>query len=448
MNNILIITTDITDSKAAFKQFFSESHHLFYSQNQNDALETILSHHIDLIFLNLSSEENSISFLKKLKDSNDNIPIIIISSNNTVKVAIEMIKHGAFHYLTKPINEEELLIFTEKALELQKINHQLKTFQLKQNSEITKSIIGKSSEIIEVLSLISKVSKSPATIFISGESGTGKELVAKAIHNQSNRKNKPFVAINCAAIPENLIEAELFGYRRGSFTGAETSKIGKFELAHTGTIFLDEVSSLPLILQSKLLRILQEKELERIGDVHTRKIDIRIISASNIDLKKACEQGKFREDLYYRLNVVPIHLPPLRKRKEDIPLLIDYFVSIYNKEFNKSITSISDDTINYLMQYDWPGNIRELENIVERLIVLSDSHSIESQDLPFELFLPPKIQSAYATNLLKDATNTFEKQFILSALKKSGGNQTKTAEFLGIHRNTLLLKLSQFKEVL
>ena len=336
------------------------------AKNGVQALEVILEQDIDLVLLDIAlpGKLNGLQVLERLKQSKKNIPVIIISATDTANMAVDAMKLGAFHYLTKPIKTQEVLFYVTKALENQpQLPGKIRPF----NSDPTETpdtvIIGNSSKLRHVLKLAQKVSQNDSTVYISGESGTGKELIAKSIHRQSPRKHKPFVAINCAAIPESLLEMEFFGYQKGSFTGAVNSKPGKLELAEGGTLFLDEIASLDLALQGKLLRVLQEREFERIGDLKVRKIDVRIISASNQDLKKNIDEKKFRADLYYRLHVFPIHLPPLRNRKEDIPLLVDHFIYKYKERYKKNIKGISADVVLYLQEYSWPGNVRELENL-------------------------------------------------------------------------------------
>ncbi|MBU0672977.1 MAG: sigma-54 dependent transcriptional regulator, partial [Candidatus Margulisbacteria bacterium] len=299
-------------------------------------------------------------------------------------------------------------------------------------------IVGKSKEIREVFRVIDDVARSNATILITGDSGTGKELVARAIHNRSPRKDKLFVAVNCAAIPETLLESELFGHERGSFTGATERQLGKFEIANGGTLFLDEIGAMPLPMQAKLLRVIQEKEIERIGAGYTTPIDVRIIAATNSDLHAAIKKYKFREDLFYRLNVIPIHLPPLRQRREDIPLLANHFLNKHNHQLGKKIKAFKKDAMELLTVYDWPGNVRELENLVERLVVLTKANTINTSHLPAELLGEPASQPNSRETKLYKAIQKFEADFIQQALEKAGGKKSKAAEMLGIHRNTLI----------
>jgi len=308
------------------------------------------------------------------------------------------------------------------------------------------NIVGRNPKMLEIYDLISRIADNNATVLLTGESGTGKEVLARTIHQQGNRASKPFVAINCAAIPAELLESELFGHEKGAFTGAYQTKIGKFELANGGTIFLDEIGSLRLDLQAKILRALQEREIERVGGTRTIKIDVRVIAASNRDLKKAVEEGTLREDLYYRLNVVPIYLPPLRARRDDIPLLVEHFLNKYNREFNRKVKGFSAGAAAALYHYDWPGNVRELENVIERVVALAHGDTITLKELPLDISirqneLLDEIQKEGLT--LREARRHFETLYILGIMDKVQWNQTEAAKILGLHRNTLVWKIQQ-----
>jgi two-component system response regulator AtoC len=306
------------------------------------------------------------------------------------------------------------------------------------------NIIGQNETMRQIYDLVCRVADTNATVLVSGESGTGKELIARAIHQQSQRQSKPFVAMNCAAISESLVESELFGHERGAFTGAVEKHLGKFELAHTGVLFLDEVGSLRLDMQAKLLRVLQEREFERVGGSKTVRVDVRIVAASNEDLKQLVADKAFREDLFYRLNVVPVHVPPLRERKDDIPLLAEHFLAKYNKAFNRKVRGISPAALSSLNHYHWPGNVRELENVIERLVAISNHEVIGLDDLPLDLV---SVRDNAADEIftsgagLREAKAEFERHYILKALEKSRWNQTEAAKRLGVHRNTLLGKM-------
>src|SRR3989338_7540137 len=308
------------------------------------------------------------------------IPIIIITAHGTVDSAVSALKMGAFDYISKPFDKTEMIQVIKKALG----TYQSKS-QNPSDKEIHSELVSQSPQMKEVLLLIKKVASSPSTILITGESGTGKELVARALHENSTRALKPFITINCSAIPAPLIESELFGFEKGAITGAIAYKLGRFELAHEGTLFLDEIGEIPLELQAKLLRVLQENEIERVGGVKTIKINIRLIAATNKDLSEEVKKGNFREDLFYRLNVVPIYLPPLRERKEDFSHLVDFFIQKYNKKLGKRVQSLYEKALTVLMQFQWPGNIRQLENVLERMILLSEKMTLTLEDIPSEI---------------------------------------------------------------
>jgi len=389
--------------------------------------------------------------LKFVKENSPESICMMLTGYGTIKNAIEAMKLGAFDYLTKPIKMEEVLLLFKKALEhrnLKRENIHLRS-QLKRKYKF-ENIIGDSPKIQKVFETIEKVMDTDSTILILGETGTGKELVAKAIHFNSYRRNGPFVPVNCAAIPGELLESELFGHEKGAFTNAIRTRIGRFELANGGTIFLDEIGDMNLNLQSKLLRVLQERQFERIGGVKPVKIDIRVITATHQNLKKAIQQKDFREDLYYRLNVIPIEIPPLRERKSDIPLLVHSFLNYFSKTKRKEISGITDEALQQLMEYDWPGNVRELENIIERMVILSNNEVITVEDLP------ERVQSALDADhyprhfeipqegvFLESAINEFEKQMILQALNKTGWVKNKAAKLLHLNRTTLIEKIKR-----
>ena len=377
---------------------------------------------------------------------------IILTGYGTVKNAVEAIKMGAFDYLTKPVKMDEILITFKRALEyrnLKRENSNLRS-QLKKKYRF-ENIIGDHEKMQKIFELIEKVADSDSTILILGESGTGKELIAKAIHYNSYRREGPFIPVNCAAIPSELLESEVFGHEKGAFTNAIRTRIGRFELANGGTVFLDEIGDMSPVLQSKLLRVLQERHFERIGGVKTIKIDIRVVAATHQDLKTAVEEKRFREDLYYRLNVIPIHVPPLREKKSDIPLLVHHFLDHFNKRKKKKIKGMTDEALDRLLQYNWPGNVRELENTIERIVILLDNEVITPQDLPekFQSLSPgdfPKGVEIPAEGIsLDSAVNEFEKKLILQALAKTGWVKNKAARLLNLNRTTLIEKIKRQK---
>ena len=368
-------------------------------------------------------------------------PVIVMTAYGTIKDAVEAMKLGAFDYITKPFALDEFLLLIERALEIKR----LKEENIRLKKDLNKcycapNIIGESAEMKKVFSLIEKVSVSDSTVLILGESGTGKELVATTIHYQSNRKGRPLIKVNCAALPEGLIESELFGHERGAFTGAVKRKPGRFELANGGTIFLDEIGDLPLSTQSKILRVIQERQFERVGGTVTLNVDVRIIAATNKDLEAEVKAGRFREDLFYRLNVIPIILPPLRERREDIPGLIEFFMDRYRKKLVKNVR-FSRHAVEMLLAYDYPGNVRELENIIERCVTLSIAEVIGKDELPsFITSDTPGTKSLFLSDIAADA----EKGHIIRVLQTTQGNKTKAAEILGISRKTLWEKMNSY----
>lgn len=385
------------------------------------------------------------------------LPVVVITAFGTVEAAVAALKRGAFDFITKPFDQTELLNVVRKAAS---------TFEERQKEPVAiapaptagaiSSMIGKSSQMQEVFKIITKVAGSPSTVLIHGESGTGKELVAFEIHRNSPRANKAFIKINCAAIPATLIESELFGYEKGAFTGAVTSKPGRFELAHEGTLFLDEVAEMPLEMQVKLLRALQEQEFERVGGVNTVKVDVRIVTATNRNLEEEVRAGRFREDLFYRLNVVPIQLPALRERKSDIEELAHTFVRQFNSKLGKRVQSISRGTLAALQAYPWPGNIRQLENALERMVLMAEGDGLGFGDLPDEIAQSTVAREAYAESEAEDQgnpatfkdivrrrTQSVEKELIEKALVETSGNVTRAAEKLGLSRKGLQLKMKE-----
>ncbi len=447
MKPIILAVDDEVNVLESFKLLLEDNCNLITTTEAIEALDKVKKEDIDLVLLDIRMPEiDGIELLGRIKEIDGSLDVIMVTAVNNVKTAVKAIKMGAYDYITKPFDTEELLASIERVLEKRKLTREV-TYLRSQAIEPIElnNIIGGSSNMQQVYEIVSEMTKNDATVLISGESGTGKELIARAIHFNGLRKDKPFVAVDCAAIPETLLESELFGHEKGAFTGATDQRLGKFDLANSGTLFLDEIGNLKLDMQMKILRTLQEREIQRVGGTKTIKIDIRIISATNIDLKQAIRQEKFREDLYYRLNVVPIHLPPLRERKEDIPLLINLFLKLYNQEFNKKIKGVSPEALNYLVNYEWPGNIRELQNIIERLVALGKEEIISRRRLPLDILLgaekKEEVEIIPEKIPLRDARNKFERQFIIGVLKKVNWNQSKAARLLGVHRNTLMLKI-------
>jgi DNA-binding NtrC family response regulator len=385
----------------------------------------------------------------KIRETHPKLPVILLTAYGSIDQAVEALKSGIFYYFKKPVDFLKIKIIIKETIE--KIRLQKEVSELKENlSKILQrdNFIGKSSKMKELFNLIDAVAETDATILIQGETGTGKELVAKTIHSRSLRRNKPFLSISCAAIPHELLESELFGREKGAYTGAHNSQPGRFERASTGTLFLDEIGELPLPLQSKILRILQDKRMERLGGTKLIDVDVRIVAATNKELHEEVEKGNFRKDLYYRLNVIPIRVPPLRERVEDIPLLVYHFLDNFAKKHNKSISGFTQKALNCFKNYSWPGNVRELENLIERLVVIIASNRISFRDLP------PEIQKAedMLPEIIKDENNLLsktEKQLIertLQKTQKSTGkwNKAKCAKVLGISRKLLYKKLQEY----
>lgn len=429
------------------------------------ALEALAGEDFDLVITDLYMPgAGGLEILKECKRSLPQMPVVIITAYGTVEAAVSALKNGAFDFITKPFDQTELLNVVQKAIT---------TFYKRQNEPVLlmrgtdlpssistagpltsaeTAIVGSSPQMQEIFKVISKIANSRSTVLVWGESGTGKELVAFEIHRQSSRAKKPFIKINCAAIPATLIESELFGYEKGAFTGAVGSKPGRFELAHEGTLFLDEVAEMPLEMQVKLLRVLQEQEFERVGGVSTIKTDVRIVTATNKDLETEVRNGRFREDLYYRLNVLPIHLPPLRERREDIEPLIRYFLEQFNEKLVKRIQALAPDTLTALQSFSWPGNIRQLENVLERMVLMAEGSVLELSDLPEEFAQTVSQLNAASgarttagnfKEIVRKQTQSLERGLIEKALEETSGNVTKAAEKLGLSRKGLQLKLKE-----
>ncbi len=413
------------------------------------ALQIMQKEDVDLMLLEVHLP--GISGFEVLKIARENWPyveVIAISNTKELDIAIEAMRHGAYHYIAKDFDPESIRTLFANAAERQDLSRdvtRLKEEVAEQNDR--EFVVGPSRSTRSVVELIQKVAKISATVLVLGESGTGKELLARLIHRESGRPTAPFVAVNLAAIPKELVESALFGHEKGAFTGAIRQQLGKFELAAGGTLFLDEIGDLKYELQAKLLRAIQEEEIERVGGTHPIKTDLRLIAATNVDLEKAVKEGRFREDLYYRLNVIPIRMPALRDRLEDLPELARFFLRRYNNKFRKNIQGIADSTLDILSSYWWPGNIRELENLIERLVAVSDKDWITDEDLPYELHVAKLDTQDHAAteNLLERALSTFERNFIVRALEKSSWNVTATSRALGIPLSTLKFKMDKLE---
>ncbi|MCS7163520.1 MAG: sigma-54 dependent transcriptional regulator [Thermodesulfovibrio sp.] len=437
MAKVLYIDDEISALKAISAILKKEGYDVYTTTTAEEGIEVLRNTDIDCILLDYRLPGmDGIELLKWLKINEMAIPTIMLTAYGTIEKAVEAMKLGAYHYLIKPVDTEVLIDIIKEAIEKSKGNQ-----KLEETESPFPEIIGKSKPMQEVFYIMEMVAQTNANVLITGESGTGKELVAKAIHRKSLRSSKPFIVVDCTTIPENLLESELFGHEKGAFTGATERKIGLIELAHEGTVFLDEIGELPMSLQKKLLRFLQEREIQRIGSTQRIKVDVRVISATNRNLEKAVQEGLFREDLYWRLNVVRINLPPLRERKEDIPLLVNYFLNKFANENNKPVPKIEPEVMDIFINNDWPGNIRELANVIERAVILSPSGVISIK------YLPRRIQEKIGWIEKKENTfNLFEveKSLILKALSCTGWNQTKAAEILGISRKQLRTKMKHY----
>ncbi len=460
-NETVLIVDDVPEIRTTMSEILK---HKGFAVDQatdgQEAIDMLSGRHYDIVITDIAMpRKDGMDVLKHINRHSPDTICIIITGYGSIEGAVEALRLGAFDYLSKPIRPSEVVLVIEKALEARNIHGE--EFPIKnelQGSHGFDHIIGQSDAIKKVFRLVDKVARTDSTVLITGESGTGKELIAHAIHNASPRKDRPFIPINCAAIPEELLESELFGHEKGAFTHAIRTRVGRFELADKGTIFLDEIGEMSPALQVKLLRVLQEKQFERVGGVKTIQVDIRVVAATNIELEQAVAQGRFREDLFYRLNVIPIHLPPLRERRDDIPLLVKHFLEKFSAGNPAYANSISDEALKILESYDWPGNVRELENIVERLVILSEKDEISVEDLPSRIIrktggavplsAPPPHHSAVLPEegiSLSAAVEQFEKTLIIQALDRTNGVKNRAAKLLQMNRTTLIEKMKKMK---
>ncbi len=466
MDKILIVDDDADIRRAFRRNLESDGLHVVDASSGEEAIKKIAIERPDLIVMDIRmGAVSGLDTLRKLRELDPKLTIIMMTAYGTTQTAIEAMKLGAYDYVLKPLEVPKLKALIDKALKHARDMRQVVSYQpLLTKEDYSEGIVGKSEAMQQVFKLIGQVSMSDATVLITGESGTGKELVARAIYHHSKRLDKPFMAINCAAIPDNLLESELFGHEKGAFTGAMERRIGKFEQCDAGTIFLDEIGDMPLSTQTKILRVLQNGEFQRVGGNQTFTVDVRVIAATNKDPERLVAAGKFREDLYYRLNVVRIHLPPLRERREDIPVLVDYFVQRINKSTQTSfkLKSVSPQALAVLQQHNWPGNIRELENAMERAAVVARGETMTAQDLPGEvretrsIIVPPEDSNAAVNAAVqplfalarKDPKfkimAAVERELITRALAETAGNQLQAAKLLGITRATLRKRIEKF----
>ena len=419
------------------------------AKNGIEGLKKVETGSYDTVLCDIRMPEmDGLEFLKEAQKAGCESTIIMMSAFGTLDTAIEAMKLGAYDYISKPFKPDEIILTLKKAEERERLRRENLFLKKEVQKEYSfDNIISKNERMRQIFDTIRKVAKYKSTILITGDSGTGKELVAKAIHFNSDRSNNPFVPVNCGAIPENLLESELFGHTKGSFTNAVRTKKGLFEEADEGTMFLDEIGELPFQLQVKLLRVLQDGEIRRVGDSRPIKIDVRIIAATVKDLDKEVREDKFRDDLFYRLNVLPIKIPPLKERREDIPLLVDHFIHKYSRELNHPIQEINQEALNCLLNYSWNGNVRELENVIERAIVLTDSNQIQVENLPLEIQSPREESMVSLLNdelSIKKASRYLEMDLIKKALHKTNGNHTHAAKLLEISHRALLYKIKEY----
>ena len=446
---VVLVVDDDPGLRESFRLILDDDYEVLEAPDGPRALDIVRTAQVDLVLLDLRLPGmDGIEVLERLKALDEALEVILVTAVGTVKAAVAAMKLGAFDFVAKPFEEDEILPLVRRALERRALDREVAYLRAElARQHDFEELVGQHSLMQQLYQLIANVARSPVTVLIVGESGTGKELIARAIHRQSRQRSGPFVPVNVAAISESLLESDLFGHEKGAFTGAFQRKLGKFELAQGGTLFLDEIATLRVDLQAKVLRILQEREIERVGGIRRIKVDVRVIAATNADLKAAIQNGTLREDLYYRLNVVQVPVPSLRERREDVPLLVDHFIRKYSGQFHKRVTGMSASALAVLHGYPWPGNVRELENMIERAVALSNGPVIEVADLPLELTLGEHaaVEVAGGEALpLAAALERLERQIVLRVLEQVQWNQTRAARLLGLHRNSLRIKLASW----
>jgi DNA-binding NtrC family response regulator len=445
----VLVVDDEEGVRASIRVILEGTCEVLEANTGADALELLRTREVDLVMLDQRMPgEPGIDVLPRVKAADPSTIVVLATAVHDVRTAVEALKRGAYDYITKPFDVDDILMLVERVLEKRALERQVLCLR----SALTPSglatdgfegLVGRHPEMVRIYQLITQIAATPTTVLITGESGTGKELVARAVHQRSERSGQPFVAINVAAIPETLIESELFGHEKGAFTGAHARRLGRFELAQGGTIFLDEIGSLRLDLQTRLLRALQEREIERLGGGRPVPIDVRVVAATNVNLRQAVRDRVFREDLYYRLHVVPIQVPPLRQRREDIPRLVEHFVRKFARESRREVRGVSAGALDALTRYDWPGNVRELENVIQRAVVLATGPVVHLQDVPLDVAMPETVSLLARDTLpLREACDEFERQYVVRTLERTHWNVSRTARQLGVHRNTVLAKLA------
>jgi len=454
MEKILVVDDESFIRENLERILTGKGYKLYGAENGRSALDMVAEEEIDLVLLDLNlGKESGLDVLRELKEADPELLVIIITGYGTVESAVEALKMGAYDYIKKPFKADAIHLIVRLALETQNLRREVRQLRREGKAMLGSSrIVGNSPQIIDVFHQIKEVAKHEfSTVLITGESGTGKELVAREIHSLSPRKDKPFVDINCGSLPYNLLESELFGHEKGAFTDAKTKKTGLLEEADGGTLFLDEIGEMDPGLQVKLLRVLEDRKFRRLGSTKNIDIDVRVISATNKDLKNAIDEKEFREDLYYRLNVFPIQIPPLRERKDDIPPLLYFFISRFSTEFKKNIKDVAKDALELFMQYGWPGNVRELKNVAERICIMQNSEVITKDMLPVEIKgNTDENSNAFSFEIpqdgmvLEDFMNSIEHEMIAKALDMTGKNVAKTSRLLGVPRGTLRYKIEKY----
>jgi DNA-binding NtrC family response regulator len=445
----LLIVDDETDSRDALAELADRwGYEVQTAGDGTEALRRAIEWHPDVILTDLVMPNmDGLWLLRALRAELPDCPVVLLTGRGTVQTAVQAIKEGAYDFIEKPLEISRLRVVLDRALEKKETLREVQLLRRRLAALAPGTdMIGSGPAMQRVFELVKKVAPANASVVITGESGTGKEVVARAVHSLSQRKDKAFVALNCGAIPPTLIESELFGYERGAFTGADQRRLGNFELAHGGTLFLDEIGELPIEMQGKFLRVLEERKVRRIGGKSEVEIDVRVICATNRDLKEEIKRGRFREDLYFRLHVFTIHLPPLKERREDVPLLVHHFIEKFNGETGKHVQGVSPSAMDVLQNYAWPGNIRELRNTVERAMILTDGETIDEEHLPPDM-RPTRPEAATLRVPLGIQLREVEKEYILASLQKNGGNKARTAEILGISEKTLYNKLNRYAAI-
>jgi two-component system, NtrC family, response regulator AtoC len=452
MNKILIVDDELNMRVVLSAMLKKEGYDVSAAANGLEALKILRQEDVDVVVTDLKMPQlDGMGLLERVVDQYAATPVIIITAHGTVATAVDALKKGAFDYITKPFEQDDLKNVISKAIKTRNLN---KDEIFMSHDDLDRyGIVGSGEAMLAVFETIRRVAPTTTTILITGETGTGKELIANAIHVNSPRKSNPLIKINCAAIAENLMESELFGYEKGAFTGAVVTKPGRFELAHKGTLFLDEVGELPREMQVKLLRVIQEQAFERVGGLRTIKVDVRLITATNRNLLSDVREGRFREDLFYRLNVLPLHLPALRERREDIPALLDFFVEKFNRKLERSVVGVDEKVMDIFMRHAWPGNVREMENLLERVILMAKGSTITLEDMPPELKAavdemarhPKEAHTGQFKEFIRSQTGEVEKQMIIRTLEECDGNVTRAAQQLGLSRKGLQLKMIKYQ---